>query len=1365
MHHEPSARAGRHLRRSLVLSVLLYGLSFQPGFSGLAAMPRDHGAGLRITVRSYEEPSIDGAFVVDFAVTSLAGGSFGLVPVVKLEPGEECLQTARLTSGGDPPDELGPGERFLGRFEITYAAALRPFSYCRLWLGLRAPDVPRPVVFEPVYVYFTPYETVEVWSAEDFDGLQRIWNSPSDRTGRRRALARETIPASDLTESELASPGMRVRLASLPGLGYSVPRRVSSVFAVGGPLRWFLRWLVPGGQRIPILRADRNAQAGAVLQAGAMLDAGAMLPAARKAAVLPAGNGAGGGGGASSNRFAGTVSGGLFTIVENDLSNLDPTSLDIVGIKVELLRKRSLTDEVIGTAFTGEGGTVEIDFDTTVNDPDIDVYLKVTAENKAGTIRVRKRLGGARSETYFKDAPHHFLPGTGLAWDFGALSVDADDVKPQLLHWANRARSFVEQELGSVVLPTVSNDPLDIMRSFAGSGQSYFIPGGYSTAAAILAPLVFGTLGVPAGIALALVVSNNDGVYVGSDRQLDEDVLYHEFGHYLMWHLQGQAWLDPLKAGFATHSQQANDEHPELAWTEGFASGFGAIVDAVFETDDGEFGIDDGGFFEDRDMSFSGSCVPPEGALWSVFNCGGGSTPNCASGQVLTHGFHSEWSVASMIWDLWDGPSQPGAALMPNLCGTSGGIGDFEDGGLDTVELTFHEIVQPLLDNSGSGFVLQGGNLLSDVLEYFTHLRDHLPASLSGLTTAAAKRAIKDVLVLNGIRNLALDVTGAGIVKRSLEADLPNTDELSFERDVTVDFYKLKSNGTWKWKGAKTNTFRVDVTALLDGDDDYSFGNTGLGASTVLSDDLLVTGQPGSGNAKLSFNAPGIAGWQSSSNSYGMPQDFLAVVGPTFEARFAGGMTLEVSDGGRMILGDPLGNFTAEVRVEAGARLILRDGTLKVNDASRLIIERGATLEIDVGAEIQLNSSSTALEIHGDLLIRENAEFTYGGGGSVLFDLPDAGGLPNVTMEPGSSINIEESLFIVQSNTYVKPTEDPTTEVRLWYATGEFGEKSYFDVSHSTLRIEGSTITATGAAHAGVVVNGYPSKILNSVFFGGDPCIHAFQQGSSPLTVIGSEFGAGAYGILSEGVPVGVMDSTFSGFGTAVQVSDSTAGLVGVTISACGIGLSTIRGGGSLLDSVISACQTGWYAEDLQGTSTIEGGIVYNGVLYCIVNNAKYGVQLDAGTSTEATFSLAGTAVDDNGTGVWASGAIKVEAHCSRVTNHLVSGFHLAAGALLDIDNSSGVQVTGNMVSIELDLAAMPLLDLGDNILTPAAGGMTLSGTIDAPCAFGSVIPANRNTGAPGVPLGATPTNVTDSTGTCTFGVQGATLAQAVACP
>ncbi|MBI4602126.1 MAG: hypothetical protein HY721_09215, partial [Planctomycetes bacterium] len=49
--------------------------------------------------------------------------------------------------------------------------------------------------------------------------------------------------------------------------------------------------------------------------------------------------------------------------------------------------------------------------------------------------------------------------------------------------------------------------------------------------------------------------------------------------------------------------------------------------------------------------------------------------------------------------------------------------------------------------------------------------------------------------------------------------------------------------------------------------------------------------------------------------------------------------------------------------------------------------------------------------------------------------------------------------------------------------------------------------------------------------------------------------------------------------------------------------------------------------------------------------------------------------------------------------------------------------------------------------------------------AFGSVIPANRNTGAAGVPLGATPTNVTDPTGTCTFGVQGATLAQAVVCP
>ncbi|HVR74514.1 MAG TPA: hypothetical protein VMT52_09290, partial [Planctomycetota bacterium] len=244
-------------------------------------------------------------------------------------------------------------------------------------------------------------------------------------------------------------------------------------------------------------------------------------------------------------------------------------------------------------------------------------------------------------------------------------------------------------------------------------------------------------------------------------------------------------------------------------------------------------------------------------------------------------------------------------------------------------------------------------------------------------------------------------------------------------------------------------------------------------------------------------------------------------------------------------------------------------------ESSTVVIERGATLEIDVGAEIQLNGPNASLQIHGDLLIRKNAEFTYGGGGYVLFDLPDAGGLPNVTMEPGSSIRIEESLFIIQSNTYVKPTEDATTAVTLWYATGELGAKSYFDVSRSTLSIEGSTISATGGAHAGIVVNGYPNQVFDSRFFGGDPCIHAMRQGSSPLRVSTSEFAGGKYGILSEGVPVEVGASTFSGFGTAVQVSDSTVGLGGVEITASGIGLRTFRGGGGLQDSEISGCDVG----------------------------------------------------------------------------------------------------------------------------------------------------------------------------------------------
>ena len=363
-------------------------------------------------------------------------------------------------------------------------------------------------------------------------------------------------------------------------------------------------------------------------------------------------------------------------------------------------------------------------------------------------------------------------------------------------------------------------------------------------------------------------------------------------------------------------------------------------------------------------------------------------------------------------------------------------------------------------------------------------------------------------------------------------------------------------------------------------------------------------------------------------------------MGPTLDVALAGGMTLEVRDGGRLVLGNPLGTLTAEVRVEAGGRLILRDGTLTVNQASPVVIERGATLEIDVGAVIELNGSPTALEIHGDLLIRAGAEFTYGGGGYVLFDLPDAAGLPNVTMEPGSIINIEESRFVIQSNTYVKPTEDPTTQVTMWYANGEFGTKSYFDVSYSTLSIEGSRITGG----SGVVVNGYPNVIFDSRFSGGDPCILALRKGSSPLSVRTSEFAGGSYGILSEGVPVGVSASTFTGFGTAVQVSDSTAGLAGVQISGSGIGLSTIRGGGGLLDSEIAGCDVGWYAEDLQVDSGVEGGIVRGNILYGIHDNG-YGIQIaGASASSLLRFSLEGTSVDDNHDGVSASGPITVAA-------------------------------------------------------------------------------------------------------------------------
>ena len=53
------------------------------------------------------------------------------------------------------------------------------------------------------YVYFTPYNTTEIWNIEDFYSLKRVWHTPTSPAPQRIFIPKYKIPQSDITDWSL----------------------------------------------------------------------------------------------------------------------------------------------------------------------------------------------------------------------------------------------------------------------------------------------------------------------------------------------------------------------------------------------------------------------------------------------------------------------------------------------------------------------------------------------------------------------------------------------------------------------------------------------------------------------------------------------------------------------------------------------------------------------------------------------------------------------------------------------------------------------------------------------------------------------------------------------------------------------------------------------------------------------------------------------------------------------------------------------------------------------------------------------------------------------------------------------------------
>ncbi|RFP64710.1 hypothetical protein D0N36_12465 [Hymenobacter lapidiphilus] len=847
-----------------------------------------------------------------------------------------------------------PGDTLRSTITVEYDVNRIPFALEKLLVRLVNPagDL---VASAPAFVFFTPYQTVEVWNRTDLDNLNRVWDVPNTGVApTRRYVSERDIPLSDLTDDELADPDVPKKLKSIVGLAYSIPMKDVGQDSEEGEAE--LEDLEGISQRGMLVR----------------------------------------------HTWSAAVSGRVLTEQWNGRSSTVRAAfpLAVSGIRVELWDKDGLLDDFLASATTDDDGRFTINFSNTQGSEGsyLELYLKIEASAPGGVIRVIKRIGITRNGTIGQSNP------TGLHFDTRALNLgdvgpSHDDVKPHLLHYAWQSRRFLERNgLGSV-LPNSQSQPLKIMISPLNlqQDQALFIPGGYRNVAAGTLIAVFGRfgfIGLGAGVVtaagLTLYLSNDDCLYIGENRETEE-VAYHEFGHYVMWHMQNRSWSD-LTASFAKHGDTRN-ANPGLAWTEGWADGFSRIMDAYTVRYDGERDVDDGGNGNEDRTGFDRLRQPVlrNGAVTDEF--------------TLTHGVLSEYFISTTIYDLWDGANNLALRSNSPLAATTTGGGAptgnanppllFTDDIpsnpfvgqrlLDESSLSFADLTAPIRSRRGNGSFsagLSSAAVIQDITQYYQYL-------LQDLGDCEQSRLAANVFLINRISDFP---TQRGLPATAAPTQRLGTDELQRTATLTEPFFK-RDGAIFYQDGAITLPLTLDVNELSGAAQSYNLAATVASGTGRLSDPLTVRS-----GARLGIHFGAERGYAGSG------QNTLA--GSNFSANLCGRFRLTLADDGRLEVGDDGRGNTAEVSVQAGGLLDAQaNSTVRVSTNSVIHFLAGSALVVRNGATLIVNGG-VRLEAGSFLCVETGANLVFAPGSVLYVDpgaslgLPASFGLPPLACSP-----------------------------------------------------------------------------------------------------------------------------------------------------------------------------------------------------------------------------------------------------------------------------------------------------------------------------------------------------------------------------
>ena len=460
--------------------------------------------------------------------------------------------------------------------------------------------------------------------------------------------------------------------------------------------------------------------------------------------------------------------------------------------------------------------------------------------------------------------------------------------------------------------------------------------------------------------------------------------------------------------------------------------------------------------------------------------------------------------------------------------------------------------------------------------------------------------------------------------------------------------------------GLYVNQYSTRSTSLINNKQLLNELNIGRPAfptafNNILNSDIEIYDWTIANNAKLRVNAFGNLNY-----AYNGPNVPLNVT-PRSNSHFITKTTtydcdsvhVNVQGGGTFELGEivPGNRMTAEVYFRSASTLTLQPGAvLKVNNYSTLIMEAGSTLIVHPGASIQLDGDSAILEIRGNVVLLDQAIFSFTGGGFVRINQGPANAQTGTWAMGQNSrvqfigLNRNDLLAEVIGEWVIHDTLGQVKMVNGLVFMRE-GARMNFNIG-----VELYQMLITGnlnARHGGLVLHGQPAVAINKV---------EVRNGFKGIT---------AY-LLSQ---------------------QNGLTLNEVILNHNLIGLETHGRAVNLFNSKGSFNGTFWKAYDIEGFSRVRD---------CRITQNFYGI--DVMGQHGARLDIANSTLDSNNTAVFSFGNMQLRAFCSSFSSN-VKGFYCGNKQVL-IGGQSQNRFRNNDVAIYLEEVDNLYIYKGENDFT-----------------------------------------------------------------